>query len=65
MKNRIRELRRIRGLTQADLAGAIDVSRQTIISIEADRYDPSLQIALRLSNFFSLPVEDIFKIGDL
>lgn len=60
MKNRLRELRRARGLNQADLADALEISRQTIIAIEADKYDPSLPMAYRLAAFFDIPVEDLF-----
>ncbi|TRD10893.1 helix-turn-helix transcriptional regulator [Erythrobacter insulae] len=60
MKNRLREVRRERGLNQADLAETIEVSRQTIIAIEADKYDPSMPIAYRLAAYFDLAVEDLF-----
>lgn len=60
VKNRLRELRKARGLNQADLAEAIGVSRQTVIGIEADKYDPSLPIAYRLSAYFDVAVEDLF-----
>ena len=60
MKNRLRELRRARGLNQADLADALEISRQTIIAIEADKYDPSLPMAYRLAAFFDIPVVDLF-----
>lgn len=60
MKNRLRDLRKSRGLNQADLADRLEISRQTIIAIEADKYDPSLPMAYRLAAFFSVPVEDLF-----
>jgi len=60
MKNVLRELRKARGLSQAELAETIEVSRQTIIAIEADKYDPSLPMAYRLAAFFAVPVEDLF-----
>jgi putative transcriptional regulator len=60
MRNCLRDLRKERGLSQAELAEAIEVSRQTIIAIEADKYDPSLPMAYRLAAFFGLPVEDLF-----
>ena len=60
MKNCLREARRARGLSQADLADALEISRQTIIAIEADKYDPSLPMAYRLAAFFGLPVEELF-----
>jgi len=60
VRNCLRELRKARGLSQADLAEAIEVSRQTIIAMEADKYDPSLPMAYRLAAFFAVPVEDLF-----
>lgn len=60
MKNCLREARRARGLSQADLAEALEISRQTIIAIEADKYDPSLPMAYRLAAYFDLAVEDLF-----
>ncbi|MXO63816.1 helix-turn-helix domain-containing protein [Qipengyuania oceanensis] len=60
MRNCLRDLRRQRKLTQADLADALDISRQTIIAIEADKYDPSLPMAYRLAAFFKVPVEELF-----
>lgn len=60
MKNRVSELRRARSLSQAALAEALDVSRQTINSIENGKYDPSLPLAFRFSRLFGLPIEDIF-----
>jgi putative transcriptional regulator len=63
MKNEIRALRAERGLSQQQLAQAMDVSRQTINSIETERYTPSLPLALALARFFGRPVEEIFD-GD-
>lgn len=60
MINRLRDLRKARGLSQADLAEAIEVSRQTIIAVEADKYDPSLPMAYKLAAFFAVPVESLF-----
>jgi putative transcriptional regulator len=60
VKNDIRDLRGARGLSQQELAKAMDVSRQTIISIERGRYTPSLPLAIALSRFFGRPVEEIF-----
>ena len=64
MRNSIRQLRTGRGLTQADLAGALDVSRQTINAIEQERYTPSLPLALALAHFFDTTVEAIFDAGN-
>jgi putative transcriptional regulator len=63
MKNRVRELRTARGLSQGELAAALDVSRQTINSIEQERYTPSLPLALALARFFETNVEAMFD-GD-
>lgn len=60
MKNCLRDLRKASGLSQADLAEALQVSRQTIIAIEADKYDPSLPLAYRLAAHFAVPVEELF-----
>jgi putative transcriptional regulator len=60
MTNEIRRLRTERGLTQAELADAMRVSRQTIIAIESGRYLPSLPLALQLCRFFEQPVEEVF-----
>ncbi len=60
MNNRLRELRKSRELSQAELAEALEVSRQTINAVEADKYDPSLPMAYRLAAFFGVPVEELF-----
>lgn len=60
MKNRIKELRKKKGYRQEDLAIFLGVSRQTIIAIENDKYDPSLSLALKLAKFLGLSVEEIF-----
>jgi len=60
MKNRLRELRKARGINQADLAEALEVSRQTIIALEAEKYDPSLPMAYRIAAYFEVPVEGLF-----
>jgi putative transcriptional regulator len=60
MKNRIPELRRARGWSQAQLASELEVSRQTINSLETGRYDPSLPLAFRIARLFATSVEQIF-----
>jgi putative transcriptional regulator len=60
MRNRVRELRAALGLSQGELAAALDVSRQTINSIETERYTPSLPLALALAKYFGRPVEEVF-----
>jgi putative transcriptional regulator len=58
--NDVRELRAARGLSQADLAQEMKVSRQTINAVETGRYTPSLPLALALARFFRRPVEEVF-----
>jgi putative transcriptional regulator len=60
MKNKIAELRFRNKLTQDDLAKSLDVSRQTIISLEKEKYNPSILLAYKLARIFSLSIEDIF-----
>jgi putative transcriptional regulator len=60
MRNLVRQLRTERGLSQGQLAAALSVSRQTINSIEQDRYTPSLPLALALARFFEATVEEVF-----
>ena len=60
MKNQVRELRIQRGLAQGQLAEAMGVSRQTINSIENERYTPSLPLALALARYFGITVEEMF-----
>lgn len=64
MKNCIRALRRARGLRQEDLAALVGVSRQTIIAIENDKYNPSLELAMRLARVLEQPVEAIFALEE-
>jgi putative transcriptional regulator len=60
MKSRLRELRVSKEWTQEDLAEKLNVSRQTVNSIEVEKYDPSLPLALKIARLFKLPVEEIF-----
>lgn len=62
MKNVVRELRSARGLSQADLGGALGVSRQTVNSIETGRYLPSLPLAIAIARFFDQAVEEVFDV---
>ncbi len=64
MKNGLRELRNRHNLTQEQLAAKLGVSRQTIISIEAGRYNPSLILAYRLARVFSCRIEDVFDFSE-
>ena len=60
--NRVKELRSERGWTQQELAKAVGVSRQSINSIERDRYVPSLPLALMFADVFACPTDDIFTL---
>lgn len=62
MKNNIKALRQALGLRQADLAKQLDVSRQTIIAIENDKYNPSLELAMKLARLLNTTVEDLFVL---
>lgn len=62
MKNTIKVHRAIKNITQADLAEAIGVSRQTINTIESAKYIPSTVLALKIAHFFKKPVEEIFEL---
>jgi putative transcriptional regulator len=62
--NSVREHRRNAGLTQEDLAAAMKVSRQTIISIEKGKYVPSLPLALKLARFFKCSTDNVFTIEE-
>lgn len=64
MKNRLKVLRAERDWTQADLAEALEVSRQTVNAIETGKYDPSLPLAFKLSRLFEMPIEEIFEDED-
>ena len=62
MRNDVRDLRTARALSQQQLAEAMDVSRQTINSIEKGRYTPSLPLAIALARFFDRTVEEVFHV---
>ena len=65
LENKLKELRFKRGqMTQEELAGALDVSRQTILAIEHGRFNPSVVLALRLARFFGATVEEIFMLKE-
>ncbi|WP_257299550.1 helix-turn-helix transcriptional regulator [Haloarchaeobius sp. FL176] len=64
MANHVRERREERGLTQGELAAAVDVTRQSINAIERGRYDPSLELALKLADEFGCPVEALFQLEE-
>ena len=62
MKNRIKELRRAKGYRQEDLAAALGVTRQTIIAIENDKYNPTLELAMKLARHLGTTVEELFQL---
>lgn len=62
--NTIRDLRKERNITQEELASALQVTRQTIIAIEGYKYNPSLELGLRIAYYFGKPVEQIFSIQE-
>lgn len=64
IRNVVRELRSEMGLSQGALAKKLEVSRQTVNSIETGRYTPSLPLAITLSRFFGRPVEEVFFVGE-
>ena len=60
MKNRIEEIRNLRGIRQEELARQLGVSRQTISSLENGRYNPSILLAYRIARFFDMSIEEVF-----
>ena len=60
MKNRLEEIRKQHGIKQEELAAALEVSRQTIGSLENGRYNPSITLAFKIARFFHLSIEEIF-----
>lgn len=60
LKNRLEEIRKAKGIKQEDLASALEVSRQTIGSLENGRYNPSIILAFKIARFFSMSIEEIF-----
>lgn len=64
MKNRLEEIRKQQGIRQEDLAAALEVSRQTIGSLENGRYNPSILLAFKIADYFGMRIEDIFIYGE-
>ena len=60
MQNRLEAIRKARGITQEELATALEVSRQTIGSLEKGRYNPSILLAFKIARYFGLSIEEIF-----
>ena len=65
IKNRIRELRKAKNLSQEELALAVGTTRQTITSIEVEKYTASLTLAYKIARFFELPIEQVFDFSDI
>ena len=65
MKTRIAELRKMRKISQEELAFAVGVTRQTITSLECEKYTASLMLAYKIANFFGLSIEDVFDFTNL
>ena len=61
IKNRIKAMREVRNMTQAELGEAVDLTRQTIAAIEQRRYSPSLEVAFRMAKQFGCKLDDLFE----
>lgn len=64
MRNNIKTLRKARGLRQEDMAKLLGVSRQTIVAMENDKYDPTLELAIKTARLLERPVEEIFFLDE-
>ncbi len=64
MKNDIRRLRKEKGLRQEDVANLVGVTRQTIIAVENDKYNPTLELAMKLAHLLGVTVEEVFFLDD-
>ncbi len=64
MKNRLEELRKARGIQQEQLAETLEVSRQTISSLENGRYNPSIVLAFKIARYFGMSIEEIFLYSE-
>lgn len=65
IKTKIRELRKERRISQEELALAVGTTRQTITSIEVEKYTASLVLAYKISNYFGLPIEEVFDFSEV
>lgn len=63
VKNQIKEIREERGIKQNEMADSLGVSRQTMTAIEKMKYNPSLELSLKIASYFDLSVEEIFKLN--
>jgi len=64
LRNRVLELRQAKGMTQEELADALRVTRQTVISLEKNRYTPSLEMGYRVARIFGLSIEEVFEYAE-
>ncbi|WP_080873844.1 helix-turn-helix transcriptional regulator [Oceanobacillus timonensis] len=64
VKNNIKEIRKQRGIKQLQLAEELQVTRQTMTAIENNKYNPSLELALKIVKYFELPIDDIFILEE-
>ena len=64
IRNHVRDLRAAREMTQQQLADSIELTRQTVIAIEGDKYSPSLETAFRIANVFGVPLKEVFQYQD-
>ena len=64
MKNKLKELRKNKGITQEELAIKLGVTRQTINAIENEKYNPTLELAINLAKFLKIPVEELFIVTE-
>lgn len=64
MKNKIKELRKKKGLRQQDLAEQLSVTRQTIIAVENDKYNPTLELAMKMARLLDTTVEELFELEE-
>ena len=62
VENKIREIRKLKNITQIDAAKDLDISRQTMSAIENSKYNPSLELALKISKYFNMSVEEVFNL---
>ena len=60
MKNKLEEIRKAKGITQEELANALEVSRQTVGALENGRYNPSIILAFKIARFFNVSIEEVF-----
>lgn len=65
MKTKIKELRKQRKISQDELASAVDVTRQTITSLECEKYTASLVLAYKIARYFNLTIEEVFDFSDI